>query len=36
METPTCNQKGDDKLIGAMIECDDLLYEFETQWELEE
>lgn len=36
METPTCNQKADDKLIGAMVECDDILYEFETEWELEE
>ncbi len=36
MDTPTCNQKADDKVIGAMVECDDLLYEFETQWELED
>lgn len=36
METPTCNQKADDKLIGAMVEIDDILYEFETEWELEE
>mgnify|MGYP000377262920 FL=1 len=36
METPTCNQKADDKVIGAMLECDDILYEFETEWELEE
>ena len=34
--TPECNQKADDKVIGAMIECDDILYEFETEWELEE
>jgi hypothetical protein len=36
METPNCNQKADDKTIGAMLECDDILYEFETEWELEE
>ena len=36
METPTCNQKADDKLIGAMVEIDDILYELETEWELED
>lgn len=36
METPNCNQKADDKVIGAMLECDDILYEFETEWELED
>ena len=35
-QTPNCNQKADDKVIGAMLECDDILYEFETEWELEE
>ena len=30
MEHPTCNQKADDKVIGAMLECDDILYEFEN------
>ena len=34
--TPECNQKADDKVIGAMIECDDILYEFETERELED
>ena len=36
METPNCNQKADDKVIGAMVECVDILYEFETEWELED
>jgi hypothetical protein len=33
MDTPSCNQKADDKVIGAMLALDDLLYEFETQRE---
>jgi hypothetical protein len=36
METPTCNQKADDKILGAMVECDDILYEFETPVEPKE
>ena len=36
MDTPTCNKKADDKVIGAMVAMDDVLYEFETEWELEE
>jgi hypothetical protein len=36
METPNCNQKADDKILGAMVECDDILYEFETAVEVED
>ena len=36
METPTCNQKADDKVLGAMIECDDILFEFVTAIEAKE
>jgi len=35
METPNCNQKADDKVLGAMVECDDILYEFVTAVEVE-
>lgn len=35
-ETPNCNLRADDKVIGAMLECDDILYEFELQRDVEE
>lgn len=29
METPNCNKASDDKIIGYMLACDDIAFEFE-------
>ena len=33
MNTPNCNNRADDKVLGAMVACDDIAWEFESHGE---